>query len=144
MNKVGFRKHLYGLFILLVILSCKNPTSDNIKGQQYFVEGEQLYIKHCSNCHQKSGKGLARVYPPLAQSDYLNKNFSDVICLMKYGKQGEILVNEVSFNKPMPGIPSLTELEIAEIATYIYDKWGDSRGLIETQEVGKILEKCSR
>ena len=144
MNRVSFGRHLFGLFILLVILSCKNPTSDNVKGQQYFVEGEQLYIKHCSNCHQKSGKGLARVYPPLEESDYLNKNFSDVICLMKYGKQGEILVNEVSFNKSMPGIPSLTELEIAEIATYIYDKWGDSPGLIETQEVGKILEKCSR
>jgi cytochrome c551 len=135
------------LFVSLVplFLACsKNSNSQSVKAQQYFVEGELLYAKNCSNCHRPSGKGLGRLYPPLAQSDYMITNFEQVICLMKYGKQGEIVVNGKSFNKAMPGIPSLTELEIAEIATYIYGNWGNTPRLIETQEVGKILEKCSK
>jgi len=134
------------LFVFLVplFLACsKDSNSQSVKTQQYFVEGELLYAKHCSNCHRPSGKGLGRLYPPLAQSDYMNANFEDVICLMKYGKQGEIIVNGKSYNKFMPGIPSLTELEIAEIATYIYANWGNKQQLVETQEVGKILEKCN-
>jgi cytochrome c551 len=133
------------LFVFLIpfFLACsRNSNFQSVKTQQYFVEGELLYVKHCTNCHQSSGKGLGRVYPPLA-SDYMNNNFEEVICLMKYGKEGEIIVNGKSFNKSMPGIPSLTELEIAEIATYIYGNWGNTQRLIETQEVGKILEKCS-
>lgn len=135
------------LFIVLVplFLACsKNSNSQSVKMQQYFVQGELLYAKHCSNCHRPSGKGLGRVYPPLVQSDYMLAHFEDVICLMKYGKQGEIVVNGRGFNKAMPGIPSLTELEIAEIATYIYSNWGNTQRLVETSEVGKILERCNR
>ncbi|MEM6522979.1 MAG: c-type cytochrome, partial [Bacteroidota bacterium] len=32
------------------------------------------YLQHCSSCHQKNGEGLARLYPPLADSDYLENN----------------------------------------------------------------------
>ena len=135
---------LFTCLVPLFLACSKNSNSQSVKTQQYFVEGELLYAKHCSNCHRPSGKGLGRLYPPLAQSDYMNANFEEVICLMKYGKQGEIIVNGKSYNKSMPGIPSLTELEIAEIATYIYGNWANTPRLIETQEVGKILEKCSK
>jgi cytochrome c551 len=124
---------LYSLFI-----SC---TTDP-KFQQYFVEGEQLYQVHCSNCHQKNGKGLGLVYPPLASSDYMGTDAAKVMCLMKRGIKGEIVVNGNSFNQPMPGIPSLTELEIAEIATFIYNSWGHQMGLIEVSSARKALNGC--
>src|SRR5688500_18105154 len=59
----------------------------------YYVQGEQLYIKHCSNCHQSNGTGLGLVYPPLHQSDYMKNNLEQVLCLMKHGMKGEITVN---------------------------------------------------
>jgi cytochrome c551 len=122
----------------LLILSC---TTDP-KFQQYYVQGEQLYIKHCSNCHQKNGKGLGLVYPPVDQSDYMDKYFEDVICLMKYGKNGELVVNGKKFNQSMPGIPMLTDLEVAEIATYLYNTWERERGLVDVKEVVPIVAKC--
>lgn len=143
MNKGVTAGLFISVFSLFFFEACVSNQGD-IKFQQYFVGGEQLYEKHCSNCHRPSGKGLGRVYPPLAQSDYMNDNFEEVICLMKYGRAGEIVVNGKSYNKEMPGIPSLTELEIAEIATYIYGKWGNSQRVVETQEIEKILKKCSR
>ena len=61
---------------------------------------------------------------------------------MKYGVTGELIVNGKNFNKPMKGIVSLTELEIAEIATYIYNSWSHEKGLIEIKQVNKALQPC--
>ncbi len=132
------------LILFSFAIGCsRSNSSESVKFQQYYVEGEQLYITHCSNCHQKSGKGLGLLYPPLDHSDYLERNFDLVICQMKYGQKGEMIVNGKSYNQPMPGVRSLTELEIAEIATYIYNTWEHKRDL-ELPEVRKALEKCAR
>jgi cytochrome c551 len=114
------------------------------KFTQYYVQGEKLYIKHCSNCHQLDGSGLGRLYPPLDESDYMQQNFPDVVCLILYGKSGELIVNGQQFNQPMPGIPSLTDLEVAEIATYIYNSWGHQRGIVEVKEATRILSSCKK
>jgi cytochrome c551 len=119
------------------------PTNASPKFTQYYNQGEQLYQNYCSNCHQKNGAGLGRVYPPLNASDYMDNNFDDVICLMRYGKKGELTVNNISFHQSMPAIPALTDLEIAEIATYIYNTWTHKRGIVEVKQVSIILQKCS-
>jgi cytochrome c551 len=123
--------------LCLIACSPKDP-----KFQQYFVEGEQLYLKNCSNCHQKKGIGLARVYPPLGPSDFMDKEFVDVICIIKKGRRGPMMVNGIHYNQPMPGVASLTELEIAEITTYIYNSWGHKKGLIEVNKVSQSLQAC--
>ncbi|HLZ16761.1 MAG TPA: cytochrome c [Cyclobacteriaceae bacterium] len=123
----------------LLINSCSGKDA---KYQQYFAQGQVLYEKNCSNCHQKNGKGLGLVYPPLASSDYLEKNFNASLCLMKHGIRGEITVNGKNFNKPMPGVPSLTELEIAEITTYISNSWGQQNGIVEISKVTSALQEC--
>lgn len=122
--------------------SDKQRKDSSSKFTQYYNQGQKLYEKHCSNCHQKNGTGLGRVYPPLNVSDFMDTNFNDVLCLMRHGKKGELIVNGVRFNQPMPGIPLLTDLEIAEIATYIYNTWNHNRGLIDVKEVSPILLNC--
>lgn len=130
------------VFFLLVCLSIQSCSRRDPKFQQYFAQGEQLYVKHCSNCHQKTGTGLGRLYPPLASSDYLKDNSKAIVCLMKYGMKGEIIVNSVSYNKTMPGVISLTDLELAEVATYINNSWGNEKGIIDVQQVSAQLKNC--
>ncbi len=129
----------------LLLISClgKSNKTESVKFQQYYVQGEILYTKYCSNCHQKSGKGLGLVYPPLDKSDFMDKNIEKVFCLMKYGIKGEIMVNGFLYNKAMQGVPSLTELEIAEISTYLYNFGNHQLGVIETATVSKAIENCA-
>lgn len=127
-------------YCLLLFIGCSQQ--DN-KVAQYARQGEELYQKHCSNCHQANGKGLGLVYPPVDRSDFIDNNLEKTICLIEYGIEGEILVNGKSYNKSMPGVPSLTDLEIAEITTYLYNSWGRSKGIVEVKQVTKILEECS-
>ena len=82
------------------------------------------------------------LYPPLKNSDYLLQNTDDVICLIRNGKSGELIVNGKSFNMAMPAMPSLTDLEIAEIATYIYNSWGNEQGLVDVSDVTAVLTRC--
>lgn len=130
------------LSIVFGIDACNSATNRDTKFQQYYAQGEQLYLQHCSNCHQKDGVGLGRVYPPLAQSDYMQKDVDRVLCLIKYGQVGEVVVNGKTYNKEMKGIFALTDLEVAEIATYIYNTWQHDHGIIDISEVTKAHQKC--
>lgn len=139
------------LYILIsacfFLANCHGKTEQERSGQstkfqQYYVRGEKLYSQHCSNCHQKNGTGLGRLYPPLATSDFMNNHFNDVVCLIRHGKKGELIVNGKSFNQTMPGIPALTNLEITEIVNYIYNTWDNKRGPSDISEISDILEKC--
>ena len=127
------------------LLSCaKNDKSETSspKFKQYFVQGEKLYLQHCSNCHQKNGTGLGLIYPPLDTSDYMQNHLEDVVCLIKNGKSGELLVNGKNYNQAMPGVSSLTDLEIAEITTFIYNSWSHKAGILDVNKVSKILTTC--
>jgi len=135
------------LLLLMVFSACTHYTDtkkeSSPKFQQYYIEGERLYLQHCSNCHQKNGKGLGLVYPPLDSSDYMTMHFDEVICLIKNGRSGELIVNGKSYNQKMNGFPTMSDLEIAEISTYIYNTWTHEKGLIDVKEVSTVLNQCN-
>jgi cytochrome c551 len=138
-----------GLVLIIVLLSfasgCgEKRRSSDPKFQQYFTQGESLYIKHCSNCHQPTGKGLGRVYPPVDRSDFIDNNRDRVICIIKYGMEGPVWVNGIEYNMAMKGNFSLSELEVAEIATYLLNNWSRQEGIIEVKEVTTILASCTK
>ena len=119
------------------------PHAKKVRYEQYMVQGEQLYRTHCSNCHQEDGTGLERLIPPLAQSDYLLADVDRTLCLIKNGLRGEIIVNGQSYQQPMPANEALRDIEIAQIATYIYNHWGHARGYIPTARVAQALAQCA-
>jgi cytochrome c551 len=153
-NTTSISFHLSPSIVVLCVLSISfyscsvksesdSKTFSSTKFDQYYLQGEQLYTKRCSNCHQKSGRGLGLVYPPLNKSDFMENNVEKVICLMTHGINGELYVNGKNFNKKMPGIPSLTDLEVAEIATYIYNTWEHKRGIVDVTSIQDKAIVCA-
>lgn len=126
----------------LAIVGCQS--AQEIKRQQYFVEGLELYKIHCANCHQPDGKGLANLYPPIAASDYLAGNQAKIICGIRYGMSDTLLVNQKTYTQAMPANAQLKNIEIAQIMTFIYNKWGGEQRIYETNQVKAILETCKR
>jgi cytochrome c551 len=131
-----------GAILLFCFWSC-GPTGDekSMKFKQYYLKGEALYVRNCSNCHQKDGSGLAMLIPPLDTSDFIMHKHK-VICLMKHGMTGELLVNGKSYNQPMPGFRALSEIELAQISTYISNTWSNQYGITEINEVTEALKTC--
>ena len=134
------KKLLLKVFLILVAVvsftSCQSE--EKIKLEQYYIGGKELYEQNCANCHQKDGKGFQNLYPPIAGSDYL-KNKEKVIYIIKNGLSGEIMVNGKKYNQPMPANNQLTNLDIAEVVTYIYNGWNGETKITEVKEVEKVL-----
>ncbi|WKN41594.1 c-type cytochrome [Tunicatimonas pelagia] len=116
--------------------------ADKLHYEQYMIQGQQLYATHCSNCHQPDGTGLGQLIPPLFQSDYMLSDQSRTFCVIKYGLNQEIVVNGEVYNQPMPANEQLTNIEIAQIATYIYNSWGHEQGYIPVKKVAEEINKC--
>lgn len=141
-GKSLFHLSFFSLVVLVTFFSCQSD--EETKRQKYITEGILLYRRNCANCHQADGAGLAGLYPPLANSDYLAKNKNAVICSVRYGQQGPIVVNGKTYNRVMPPQVQLSSLEVAEITTYIYSQWGNDKRLVTGKEAALLLETCAK
>src|SRR5690606_40475678 len=63
--------------------------------------GQDIYQDFCVNCHMANGEGVAGSFPPLAKSDFLMEKRKESIKAIKYGMQGEIVVNGQTYNRVM-------------------------------------------
>ncbi|EMR03491.1 c-type cytochrome [Cesiribacter andamanensis] len=115
--------------------------SEEQRFRQYWVQGRILYKQHCMGCHQNDGAGMAQLIPPLDGADFL-QNKQAVICVIRHGMQGTVVVNGREYSGIMPPNPQLRPLEIAEIATYILNTWTNQEGYVGIPEVEAALQGC--
>lgn len=97
-------------------------------------KGEAVFKTNCMACHQAGGQGIPGAFPPLAKSDFLNKDKARAIKTVTGGLQGKVVVNGQEFNGVMPAW-SLTDEEIANVLTYIFNSWGNSGKEVTPEEV---------
>jgi mono/diheme cytochrome c family protein len=92
-------------------------------------KGKSVYAKTCITCHQATGLGVPGVFPPLAKSDYLNADVNRAIKQIIKGANGPIVVNGKKYTTPMPP-QSLNDQQIADVLTYVYASWGNSKEIV--------------
>ena len=99
--------------------------------------GKQIYSQTCFACHQGEGQGIAGAFPPLAKSDYLNADVDRAIGIVLHGKTGEITVNGEKYNSVMTA-QTLTDEEVANVMTYVYNSWGNNKTEVTPVMVTKV------
>lgn len=102
--------------------------------------GRKIYMQACFACHQANGEGVANAFPPLAKSDYLNADPSRAIDVLINGLSGEIVVNNKKYNSIMPS-QQLSDDEVANVLTYVYNNWGNNGKVVSPEEVNKRRKK---
>ena len=103
---------------------------------QKLKDGKQVYMKTCFACHQAEGQGIPNAFPPLAKSDYLNADVKRAIGIVLHGKTGEITVNGKKYNSVMTK-QTLTDEEVADVMTYVYNSWGNNKTNVNIDMVKK-------
>lgn len=121
------------ILLCTILISCYN---------QKFEQGKKLYTTHCESCHQVNGEGLAKLYPPIKNSDYWKNNQNLIPCIIKNGLKDTITVNGAIYTTQMAGIPQLTAYEISNIINYINYTWYDNSDGIEFKEIKDALDQC--
>lgn len=96
---------------------------------QNTTKGKGVYDKVCVACHQPTGQGIPGAFPPLAKSDYLNKDVNRAIKGVVKGLSGPITVNGKKFTGAMPA-QALSDQQIADAMTYVYASWGNNKTVV--------------
>lgn len=106
--------------------------------EESIVAGEEIYQDFCLQCHLTTGAGVSGVFPPLKDSDYLMNNIDKSIAGIKFGLNGEIVVNDEIYDGVMAK-QGLDNEEIADVMNYILNQWGNSYDTqITNQQVSEV------
>lgn len=108
--------------------------------EESMQRGSEIYADFCITCHMASGEGVPNAFPPLAKSDYLMENREASIRGVKYGQQGELVVNGVTYNNVMVSL-GLDDDEIADVLNYVMNSWGNTSDEIVTTEEVTAIQK---
>ena len=111
------------------------------------VLGKRVYSQNCSACHQPTGAGIPRLFPPLAGSEWVlgSAGIKDnhLVTILLHGLQGPIEVGGQSFNNAMPPWPQLSDDQIANVLTFIRTEWGNAATAIPADFVKSVREQTS-
>ena len=110
----------------------------NTELEKSIVRGKLVYDDMCITCHMANGKGVPKVFPPLADSDYLIENQKESIRGVKQGMSGEITVNGIIYNSVMSPL-GLTDKEVADVMNYINNSWGNKiKNVVTIEKVSEL------
>lgn len=113
--------------------------------------GKEVFERegHCMTCHQPNGKGLPKMYPPLAKSEWVTGDTERLIKIALHGMIGEITVNGQKYG--MPGTPPMTPFkdllskdeEMAAVLTYVRNSFGNKASKITKDMVKKVRSETA-
>jgi mono/diheme cytochrome c family protein len=106
--------------------------------QAVMKTGAQIYADECSGCHTANGKGVPGLFPSLSGSPAVQQN--DPTSVLHVVLRGA----ESVATKPAPTGPAmpqfawiLSDKDVAAVATYIRNAWGNSAPAVSEGQVSK-------
>lgn len=105
-------------------------------------EGARIYTQTCSACHQSDGSGMPGVFPPLVGTEWVTGNEDRLIRILLHGVTGDIEVEGEIYNGAMPTWgPMLKDEDLAAVATYVRQSWGNKAPPVTTAAVARIRKQ---
>ncbi|NDK37425.1 nitrite reductase, copper-containing [Pseudoxanthomonas gei] len=117
-----------------VATAAKSAHAGELTVAEQIAAGKDLFNGTCATCHQPNGEGMPGVFPPLAKSDYIAADTKRLPSVMLHGLQGPVTVNGKDYNSIMPPMNQLTDDEVAQLATYVLNSWGNPGGHVTKEE----------
>jgi nitrite reductase (NO-forming) len=121
-----------------VATAAASAKTGDLSVEEQINAGKALFAGTCSTCHQPEGQGLEGVFPPLAKSDYIAGDPKRVPNIILHGLNGPVKVNGKDYNSNMPPMNQLNDDEVANIATYVLNSWGNPGGHVTSAEAAAI------
>lgn len=128
--------------LISIIYGCQN--AGQVKQDMYHVNGRDIYIKHCQNCHGAKGEGLGTLAPALTDTVFLKNYKQKLACFIKNGVKETITVNGQDYEGTMPSFPELYDIDIAQLLVYITNSFGNNQGMYTSEQVVKDLKACKQ
>jgi len=99
------------------------PANDEATKEAYIKQGEVVFNDYCSACHGANGEGGSG--PALAKNGFVNGRAAVI---------NQVLFGATDHGMP-PFAPVLTDEQVAQVATYIRNSWGNKAGIVLPRSV---------
>ena len=104
------------------------------------ARGQQVYKNVCLTCHQADGGGVQRLNPPLIKTDYVLGDKKRLIGIVLRGLKGPNEIEGETYTQNMPAQAYLTDLNVADVLTYVRNSFGNKASSISADEVHALRD----
>jgi mono/diheme cytochrome c family protein len=100
--------------------------------------GKAIYTHACIACHEADGSGAPRIYPPLpGNANLQSADPTSTLRIILDGAQ-TVTTPRAPNTGSMPGYAKqMSDREIADVANYIRNSWGNAAPLVTPKQVNK-------
>lgn len=106
------------------------------------VAGKNIYADRCSACHTPDGNGIPRLFPKLSSAPLVNSD--DPTSLIRVVLAGSRAggTQDSPTGSAMPSFAwNLSDDDVANVLTYIRNRWGNSAVPVAASEVKELREQ---
>jgi len=125
--------------LISMLYACQ--TAEKVEQDAYYVNGRDIYIAQCQNCHGEKGEGLAELSPPLTDTVYMKKNKALLACIVKHGYATPVTIHGKVYEGKMPDF-NMADIDLTQLIVYLTNSFGHKQGAYTTRQVAKDLQNC--
>ncbi|MFM9910585.1 MAG: c-type cytochrome [Chitinophagaceae bacterium] len=129
--------------VLFILLSSFFQTKPSVINKASLERGKKVYENLCIACHQLDGGGVPNMNPTLIKTKWVLGDKKALIKIVLKGlKGGEIEIDGDTFSNIMPPQQeTLTDLQIADVLTYVRNSFGNKASGVTVAEVKGVRGK---
>jgi mono/diheme cytochrome c family protein len=106
--------------------------------QAQITDGEKVYRGACIACHEADGSGAPRIYPPLpGNANLQSADPSSTLRIVLDGAQTVTTPRAPNAGSMPAYADKLSDQQIADVATYVRNSWGNAAALVTPEQVAK-------
>jgi mono/diheme cytochrome c family protein len=99
--------------------------------------GQRLYGVHCLSCHQADGGGVPNMQPAIAGGTWVQGDARALALFVMSGGFDSASRKQSDLGNVMPAFRHLPDADLAEILTYIRQKFGGGASPVTAAEVAE-------
>ncbi len=102
------------------------------------LRGKNIYGQYCLSCHQADGGGVTGLNPPLIKTEYVLGDKIRLINIVLKGFNKGVEIDGEVYSNPMPPLPFLTDVQIADVLSYVRNNFQNKASIITPSQVKTV------
>jgi mono/diheme cytochrome c family protein len=106
--------------------------------QASMARGKQVYLQVCLACHMATGVGVEGMNPPLIKTKFVLGDKPTLVKIVLNGMKGNMDIDGDTYHGVMAAHSDLTDLQIADVLTYVRNSFGNKASAVTPAQVKAI------
>jgi mono/diheme cytochrome c family protein len=102
------------------------------------ARGKQVYLQQCLACHMATAVGVEGMNPPLIKTKFVLGDKPTLVKIVLNGMKGNVDIDGDTYHGVMAPHSDLTDLQIADVLTYVRNSFGNKASAVTPAQVKAI------